>query len=162
VFDKKVILFGSEGNVKIFSSEFIADADDDQLEPSHNAPKCIVQAVEPVALSARLVDESRCCEQICRLPRCVARRLGGDIADPQDCDKAVRVTLGLFIIVQLVRGVSILIPVIDFCVPEKECESTTDNPCEAFRRIGFPLDEFFPPREGELTCPETLKDLRHM
>ena len=34
----------------------------------------------------------------------------------------------------------------DYCMPEKECVgSGDDDPCELFRRIKFPVDEFFPP-----------------
>ena len=70
----------------------------------------------------------------------------GGIADESTVQNKVVVTLGLFSVVQLIRNVQMLIPVYDFCVPEKECTSTTDNPCELFRRIKFPLDEFFPPQ----------------
>ena len=62
------------------------------------------------------------------------------------------VTLGLFTIVQLVRNVQMLIPVYDFCIPEKQCDDTTDHPCDVFRKIEFPTDEFFPPRQND--CPD--------
>ncbi len=62
----------------------------------------------------------------------------------------VYVTIGLFTIVQIVRSVQMLIPAYDFCVPEKECVTTSDNPCELFRRIDFPTNEFFPPRATDL------------
>jgi len=42
-----------------------------------------------------------------------------------------------------------LIPAYDFCIPGKECVTTSDNPCELFRRIDFPTDEFFPPKVAE-------------
>jgi hypothetical protein len=42
-----------------------------------------------------------------------------------------------------------LIPVYDFCIPEKQCEDTTDHPCDVFRKIQFPTDEFFPPRQSD-------------
>ena len=60
------------------------------------------------------------------------------------------VTIGLFIIVQMVRNVQMLIPAYDFCVPEKECVASSDNPCELFRRIDFPTDQFFPPKATDL------------
>ena len=58
--------------------------------------------------------------------------------------------IGLFIIVQIVRNVQMLIPAYDFCIPEKECVTSSDNPCELFRRIEFPTNEFFPPRATDL------------
>ena len=54
--------------------------------------------------------------------------------------------VGLFTIVQLIRNVQMLIPVYDFCIPEKQCDDSTDQPCDTFRKIKFPTDDFFPPR----------------
>ena len=62
-------------------------------------------------------------------------------------------SIGLFIIVQMVRNVQMLIPAYDFCVPEKECVASSDNPCELFRRIDFPTSEFFPPKSTDLGGP---------
>ena len=62
------------------------------------------------------------------------------------------VTIGLFTIVQIVRNVQMLIPAFDFCVPEKECVTSSDNPCELFRKIEFPTDEFFPPKANDCNC----------
>ena len=66
--------------------------------------------------------------------------------DKVECARIVLATIGVFSIVQLVRNVQILIPAYDFCIPEKECVNTADNPCELFSRIDFPTDEFFPPK----------------
>ena len=95
-------------------------------------------------------DPCGCCDPCCRngIPRRVANLVGGDIA-VEGISRGVHVTLGLFTVVQITRNVQMLIPVYDFCMPQKECESTTDNPCELFKRIKFPTDEFFPPREIE-------------
>ncbi|MBQ7901683.1 MAG: hypothetical protein IJ365_06960, partial [Clostridia bacterium] len=69
------------------------------------------------------------------------------IVDP-DSGKRVFVTLGLFTIVRLERDVQLLIPVIDFCIPQNECVTSTDsNPCDLFERLRFPTDEFFPPEK---------------
>lgn len=64
----------------------------------------------------------------------------------------VAVTIGIFTIVQLERDVQMLIPAYDFCIPQKECSCDADDPCEAFRKICFPVDEFFPPKEDKLGC----------
>ena len=68
--------------------------------------------------------------------------------------RTVYVTIGIFTIVQIVRNVQMLIPAYDFCIPEKECEATSDDPCELFRRIDFPTDEFFPPKSGDCGCED--------
>lgn len=44
-FDKKVILFGSEGNAKIFESRYTEDAFDPQLWKKTNMPHAIVEVV---------------------------------------------------------------------------------------------------------------------
>lgn len=52
VFNKKVILFGSEGNVKMFSSDLNCDEVDAQLTSGRVLPKATVQVAEPIGLSA--------------------------------------------------------------------------------------------------------------
>jgi hypothetical protein len=55
------------------------------------------------------------------------------------------VTLGQFSIIRLERDTQLVIPVYDYCFPEKECEGgTDDDPCTIFGRIRFPVEEFFP------------------
>ena len=148
VFNKKVILYGSEGSVRVFSSGCPME----ELEPEdcRVLPKATVQVAQPVALSARLCESPACgCEPYCRIPEGICRRYGGDFdAAPQK--NAVFVTIGLFVIVQIVRNVQMLIPAYDFCVPEKECVASSDNPCELFRRIEFPTNEFFPPKATDM------------
>lgn len=53
-FEKKCILFGSEGSVRVFSSENGCDETSEQVKQSVNTPKCIAEAVDPVALSCKL------------------------------------------------------------------------------------------------------------
>ncbi|MDL2288955.1 hypothetical protein LJC32_06250 [Oscillospiraceae bacterium OttesenSCG-928-F05] len=43
-FDKRVILFGSEGNAKIFSSNMVANGIDEQFLMRSNMPKAVVEA----------------------------------------------------------------------------------------------------------------------
>ena len=45
-FDKKVILFGSEGNAKIFASKYKEDAFDSQLWRKTNMPSAVVEVVD--------------------------------------------------------------------------------------------------------------------
>ena len=64
-------------------------------------------------------------------------------------ERALRATIGLFSIVQLERSVQMLIPAYDFCMPGKECSNDTETPCDSFRKIRFPVNEFFPPAESD-------------
>lgn len=149
VFSKKCILYGSDGNVKIFSSEFRDNELDEQMPVTSSNPRAKVQVAEPICLDARLCRPCDCCNNIsdvsCCVPRCIRKYFGGNFRN-NDADKAVRVTIGLFTIIQLERDVQILIPAYDFCIPNKECtcDTATEDPCDAFRRIKFPVNEFFP------------------
>ena len=72
-----------------------------------------------------------------------------DVFGTQDTEKRVYITIGLFSIIKLERSVQLLIPVYDFCIPSKECvSSTSENPCELFESLDFPVDEFYPPVNG--------------
>ena len=143
-FCKKVILYGSEGNVRVFRSDDPANSDCENTD----MPRASVQTVDPIALSCKLTECPDHCE-CCAVPQCVASRYDGNFVQPGS--KSVSVTLGLFTIVQLERQVQMLVPAYDFCIPDKECVSTTDDPCELFKKIKFPVDAFFPPRLSDLT-----------
>ncbi|MCX7714399.1 MAG: hypothetical protein N2171_01505 [Clostridia bacterium] len=165
-FDKKVILFGSEGNAKIFRSKYKQDAFDPQLWRKTNMPNAVVEVVDPIALGAKVVDvrDNNNCHKhhhdepfdLASVPSSVA----GVFEEPLVLgggEKQVLVSLGIFSIIKLERRVQLLIPSYDFCIPHKECVSATeDNPCDLFERISFPVDEFFPPErnafEDDPTC----------
>lgn len=149
IFSKRVILYGSEGNVKIYSSDYALEDIDQQNAPVKNLPKATVQVAEPIGLSARLCEMQKCCEPKCRIPECICKKYGGEFCCKHD-GKQVYVTIGIFTIVQIERNVQMLIPAYDFCIPQKECVTTSDNPCELFSKIDFPTDEFFPPRVTEI------------
>lgn len=151
-YEKKVILYGSEGSVKTFSNDYaLEDELDNQSLPSSNMPKCVVQCVDPIALSARICELKDCFENIRCMPTCVSNIVGGAIDTSVPIGSpTVYVTIGLFSIVQLIRNVQMLIPVYDFCIPEKQCKDSTDQPCDVFKKIKFPTDDFFPPRPCDI------------
>lgn len=147
VFNKKVILYGSCGSVKVYTSECAGEG------PGRStSPKAIVQVADPIGLSARLCDP-KCCGSCCAcgIPESIRSAFGGTF-DQVECATVVLATIGVFSIVQLVRDVQMLIPAYDFCIPEKECVNTTENPCEMFSKIDFPTGEFFPPRMDSDEC----------
>ncbi|MBE7026262.1 MAG: hypothetical protein E7410_01655 [Ruminococcaceae bacterium] len=150
-FDKKVILFGSEGNAKVFSSSYRSGGIDPQDWQKTNMPKAIIEVVEPIALASKVVEPGDkcccCCEEtdLSAVPADICGIFEDSLVFGGD-DKRVLVTIGVFSIVKLERSVQLLIPSYDFCVPCKECVTATDeNPCDLFERIEFPVDEFFPP-----------------
>ena len=153
IYSKKCILYGSEGNVKIFTSEYSENKADENSSVVTSNPRAKIQVADPLCLDTKLCRPCDCCcnhtDICCKMPNCVRRYFNGQFNN--NSDKAVRVTIGLFTIVQLERDVQILIPAYDFCIPCKECTNKcdTEDPCDAFRKIKFPVGEFFPPSEKD-------------
>lgn len=147
-FSKKVILYGSDGCVKTFSSSLdsVCEGENATIRGNNN-PKCVVQTVDPVPLSAKICEIRDCYENACCVPKTVSEAIGGNVVtDLQNGTPTIYATIGLFTVVQLIRNVQMLIPVYDFCVPKKTCRNSTDQPCDTFSKIEFPIDDFFPPR----------------
>ncbi|MGE5613058.1 MAG: hypothetical protein ACM3XR_01510 [Bacillota bacterium] len=177
LFDKKVILFGSEGNVKIFRSHFVDKGLDNQGDSAlqqDNLPISKVEVAEPITLGAKIVDVlENICDSGCdrNMPKSVS-----DLIDDVDFDETdivvgdsrhlqikrqVVVTIGLFSIIKLARMVQLLIPAFDFCVPKKKCiAATEEEPCKLFDTIDFPIDEFFPPQKVDF--PGAIEEERTM
>lgn len=145
-FSKKVILYGSEGNVKVFTSEMPFGGNGNVSDN----PRAVVQTVTPIVLSSRVAESCDCDCGVNELsfPECVSSLFSENFV-VSNSGRKVLITLGLFTIVQLERRVQMLIPAYDFCIPGKECVTTTDDPCEVFKHIKFPTNEFFPPRLEE-------------
>lgn len=159
-FSKKVILYGSEGNVKVFSSEPRNCCGEDT--PS-NMPTASISVVDPICLGCRLVSAGDAFDTASILPESITKGYEGDFinVEPQ---KIVLVTLGMFTIVRLARNVQMLVPVYDYCIPDRDSGSgggsvPAEDPCELFKRIKFPTNEFFPNSNANISLPcEEEKD----
>lgn len=156
-FTKKVILCGSEGNVKVFTSTMRV-CDDDITVRGSNLPKCTVQCVDPVVLDSKICEICRCKDMLSDIPNSVLSAVNGEITT--NGNRGLFVTLGLFSIVQLVRNVQLLVPSYSFCMPQKECREINDSPCDMFSKIKFPVDEFFPKScdKGHCCCSNNEDD----
>ena len=80
------------------------------------------------------------------LEKVYASCFGGELSSGDD-SRRIYVTLGQFSIVRLERDTQLLVPVYDYCMPDKECAcgDGCEDPCALFRNISFPVGEFFPP-----------------
>ena len=154
IFDKRVMLFGSEASVKTFTSEPGCAG----LTP--DMPIGVVESVDRIALNMKLVDGDAA------LPgESEERDIPDDINNAFDeglvfCNpsRKLYVTIGQFSIIRLERDTQLLIPAYDYCIPDKECAgSSEDDPCTLFSRIRFPMEEFFPP--NGVCQDECYKDL---
>ena len=151
VFDKRVILFGSEGSAKVFASAGSGSGPDLQQLPKTTAPIAVVEAVDPLILGMKLLDVCECRPCDCgstEIPAAVAAVFPEELVTGGDVHR-LYVTLGQFTIIRLERDTQLLMPVYDYCVPDKECPGEgcgcQEDPCELFRKIKFPVGEFFPP-----------------
>lgn len=163
VFDKRVLLFGSEGSAKIFTSDVCPCVSDLQRVSQSNLPVAVVEAVDPIVLDAKLVDVCGCrpCDcDLCEVPTFINDFFDGDLSSGDE-GRRIYITLGQFSIVRLERDSQLLIPVYDYCIPGREgCtgSASSDDPCGLFRNISFPVGEFFPP--NTICRPETYEETR--
>ena len=151
-FCKKVILYGSEGNAKMFRSD--EDNDLTAMGCCHqNLPTATAQVVDPICLDCKLVTKypHHCdCGDCCCQPKDGEDEQTEQNHHHHEFRKKVYITIGMFSIIQLQRPVSLLIPAYDYCIPNKDASTTSDSPCELFDKIKFPCDEFFPPSLEDL------------
>ena len=107
--------------------------------------------MDPLILSLKLMDVCECrpCDCGCLdIPPAVAACFGDELVTGGDQHR-IFVSLGQFSIIRLERDTQLLIPVYDYCIPTKDCSCGEDHcqedPCDMFRQVQFPVDEFFPP-----------------
>ncbi len=164
ILDKSVVLYGGEGTVQIFRS-----ADENGFchglcgdEGTTNKPVAVLEAVEPIVLDIRVAGpecQCGCVKDPCGCGCCVCGR--GDDSLPQEVAACFRegfaaitdecrrllVSIGMFTVVRLERPGQFLISATEYAVPEKECRPAgcEESPCELFRSMPFPVNEFYPP-----------------
>ncbi|MCL2095972.1 MAG: hypothetical protein FWH10_03615 [Oscillospiraceae bacterium] len=156
VFDKNVILFGSEGNVNIFKSDPVSNSFcflPNLNEAKHtNLPTAVVEIVDPICLGVKIIEKGNpchCCCSVDSIPEHIHSHVRGQIIE--EGEKELVCTLGIFAIIRLERPAQIVVPCSDFCIPEKECPPVNeDDPCKLFKKMKFPLNEFFPQSLGNI------------
>lgn len=161
IFDKRVTLCGGLIGSKTFSSQYLYGAADLQNAMQMNMPQAVVEAIDPMILNIKVLDPCDCPQgrlgnELCGngvLPDALKYYFPSGISvNVCDPGRRVYVSIGQFSIIRLERDTQISIPVYDYCLPAKECAgvSGTDDPCELFGLIDFPVDSFFPPSCGPI------------
>ena len=152
VLDKSVILFGGEGNVSIFRSR----ADEGSFCAAINAnkkhtnlPTAVFEVASPIVLGTKVQDlmpGMRCGVCPCDIPECVAECFDGCLSYSSNMPRVITVSVGLFSVVRLERPGQYLVTGTEYAVPEKVCPpDCPEDPCDMFRRMSFPVNEFYPP-----------------
>ena len=139
VFNKRVMLFGSEGSAKVYAS-------DGSFTDGGSQPVAVAECVDPILLNMKLSDAVAAPRPEPRpIPTLILDHFGEELV-LADSGRVLTCTLGQFSILRLERDSQLVLPVYDYCLPDKECEpGIQDDPCTMFSRITFPVDEFFPP-----------------
>ena len=149
LWNKRVILYGSEGTSKVFTSDqdlLPTDVECNECTCCNDAasmPKATVRVLDPIALDTKLACKKpyppHCCKP-CE-------------EEPKPCERVLTVSLGLFSIIQLSRPVSIIVPAYDYCIPCKDCSltDTGESPCDVFDKLEFPSEQFFPQPSSDAT-----------
>ena len=147
VFDKRAMLFGSEGTVKSFSSQ-----DPNPTVDTDDLPIAEVNAVDPIALHMKVVDAAAPGDTDLdqrTIPDFIADAFPEELV-LTDAGRRWYTSIGQFSIIRLERDTQLLIPAYEYSLPEKECPgSDQGDPCELFSKIRFPVEEFFPPNSVE-------------
>lgn len=152
VVEKRVILFGSEGNVNVFKSEISSNSfcceNHSKNNRQSNMPTAVLEAVDPVVLNVKVVEPRVfpccCCCMVEDIPSEVSQCVNGRLSP---CDeKTLVVSLGFFSVVRIQRPAQLIVNATEYCIPEKECiVAEESDPCSLFKTMAFPVDEFCPP-----------------
>ena len=113
------------------------------------SPACLVSTVEvldPMILSSKVKEicECSCNEVMAQIPSRIRAMFDEELVLSGD-RRRLFVTLGQFSIVRLERDAQLVVPVMDYSIPCKECcdgPGCAEDPCEMFSRIPFPVTQF--------------------
>lgn len=148
--EKKVILYGGEGSVKVFKSRigcssFCPDPSDDTCVAGDTKPVALIETVDPIVLDVKVREACYGCNTCCQcrdIPQSVLRCMGGELAGEKG-QRIMSVSLGLFSVVRIERPAQLLVSASEYNVPEKQCpEVAEEDPAAIFGSIPFPEKEF--------------------
>ena len=112
----------------------------------------MVEVLDPMVLSSKIRE--RCNHGTVAQNPTGIRELFDEELVTGDVQRTLLVTLGQFSIIRLERDAQLLVPVLDYSMPTKECcdaPGCGEDPCEMFSRIPFPEGQFAP--RGCDDCP---------
>ena len=148
VFSKRAVLCGEDSRAHIYRSNTRLGRFDGPSTLFANLPTAIVEVLDPMVLSSKVKETDPCsCDAISvQIPDCI-RELYEDPLVLSGGQRQLLVTLGQFSIIRLERDAQLVVPVLDYAIPCKECcdnPGSGEDPCEMFSRIPFPAQEFSP------------------
>ena len=158
MFSKRVVLCGEDSRAHIYTSRTRLNGSDGLSRVSANHPTAVVEVLDPMVLSSK-IQEHGCHGAVAQIPAAIAELFEEELITGSVA-RYLLVTLGQFSIVRLERDAQLLVPVLDYSIPTKECCESPgcgEDPCEMFSRIPFPESQFAP--RGCDSCPSNPCDV---
>ena len=159
VFSKRAVLCGEDSRAHIFRSGTVLGGTDHFTRYYANRPTAVVEVLDPMVLSSRVRNTCECgggC--VIQIPAFIREMFDEELVLSGD-QRRLFVTLGQFSIVRLERDAQLIVPVLDYSSPTKECCDSpgccAEDPCEMFSRIPFPTAQFAPAGCDSGNCDAT-------
>ena len=157
VFSKRAVLCGEESCAKIFTSDTRLGEPDGLSRYSANLPTAVVEVLDPMVLSSKVRDVCDCKEcSLVQIPQRILEVFDEELVLSGE-SRRLYVSLGQFSIIRLERDAQLVVPVVDYSLPTKECcdnPGAGEDPCEMFARIPFPAERFAPRNcDKQDNCP---------
>ncbi len=148
VFSKRAVLCGEDSRAHIFSSDTRLFGPDGISRYHANYPTALVEVLDPMVLSSKVREVCQCPagEPVVTLPGAITGLFDDELVLSGE-KRRLFVTLGQFSIIRLERQAQLIVPVLDYAIPTKECcdaPGCGEDPCEMFSRIPFPASQFAP------------------
>ena len=149
VFSKRAVLCGEDSRAHIFTSDTRLGQADGRTRSAANNPTAVVEVLDPMVLSSKVREVCDCtCKEttVAQIPENIVQMFDDELVLSGE-NRRLFVTLGQFSIVRLERDAQLVVPVLDYSIPTKECCDTpgcAEDPCEMFSRIPFPAAQFTP------------------
>jgi len=146
-FSKRAVLCGEDSRAHIFRSDTRLGESDGLTKLCTNLPTAVVEVLDPMILSSCVRNVNECgADALCQIPSAIKNQFDEELVLSGD-RRRLFVTLGQFSIIRLERDAQLVVPVLNYAVPCKECcdsPGSGEDPCEMFSRIPFPVAEFSP------------------
>ena len=148
VFSKRAVLCGEDSRAHIYRSDTRLNQFDGPTRYLANRPTAIAEILDPMVLNSVVRDVCDCKDNpACQIPAAICGMFDDELVVSGD-RRRLFVTLGQFSIIRLERDAQLVVPVLDYAIPTKECCDSpggcAEDPCEMFSRIPFPASQFSP------------------
>ncbi len=157
-FSKRAVLCGEDSRAHIFRSDTRIGELDGCTQASANRPTAVVEVLDPMVLSSKVKEVCDCAGQelAAQIPTSIQSLFDEELLLTNE-RRRLYVTLGQFSIIRLERDAQIIVPVLDYSIPTKECcdnVGCAEDPCEMFSRIPFPERQFAPRGCDQKPCDD--------